>query len=489
MERYFFAVDLGATSGRTIIGTLNGQQLSRREVTRFPNPIIQMRGHYYWDLYALYWEIIRGLKQIAAEGITPESIGIDTWGVDVALFGEDGSLFRNPYSYRDPHTADAMEEYFKLVPKERVYEISGIQFMNFNTLFQLSALYHHHDSALKAAHKILFIPDALSYLLTGEMVTEYSILSTSAMMDPRTGRISKELIEPIGIKEKQFARYVQPGQVIGTLTKEVQELTGLGEVPVVAVAGHDTASAVAAVPAEDEKFAYLSSGTWSLMGIETPQAIITKESFERNFTNEGGIEGTTRFLKNICGMWLFERCRQEWSDAPSSYEELYTATLKVEAFRSLINPDDPAFANPPSMVTAIQDYCRKTGQPIPQGYAEQCRCIYDSLALRYRQIFGMLKDVAPFPIERLHVIGGGSLNYVLDQFIANSLNLPVLAGPQEATAEGNIMMQAKAQGIVSDIKEMRAIIGQSARLVRYEPQETERWDAAYEKYLETVNNN
>ena len=486
MKKHFFAVDLGASSGRTILGTLEGDKLTRREITRFPNNIIQMTGHCYWDIQALYWEILRGLKTVAQENITIESIGIDTWGVDVALFGRDGALLRNPYSYRDPHTEGAMEEYFKLVPKERVYEITGIQFMNFNTLFQLATMRRNGDPALEAAHKILFMPDALSYLLTGEMVTEYSILSTSSMMDAHTGRISEELTTPIGISEKQFGRYVQPGEVIGRLTPEIQRLTGLNDIPVIAVAGHDTASAVAAIPARDENFAYLSSGTWSLMGIETKKPIINKSSFEKNFTNEGGIEGTTRFLKNICGMWLFECCRKEWTDAPQSYDELYDAAMKVEPFRSLINPDDPDFANPVSMVEAIRNYCRRTLQPVPGGYAEECRCIYDSLALRYRDVFEMLKEMSPFPLERMHVIGGGSLNYILDQFIANSLNIPVYAGPQEATAEGNIMMQAKACGMVADIHQMRALIAQSEQPKRYDPQDTATWNEAYRKYKSIV---
>lgn len=486
MEKHFFAVDLGASSGRTILGTLKDNTLTRREITRFSDTIIQVNGHFYWDLHALYWEIIRGLQIVAQENIPIESIGIDTWGVDVAFFGKDGGLLRNPYCYRDPQTDGAMDEYFKLVPKERVYEISGIQFMNFNTLFQLSAMHKNNDSALAAANKILFIPDALSYFLTGEMVTEYSILSTSSMMDPCTKKISKELIEPIGIREEQFGRYVQPGEVIGKITPEVEALTGLKDIPVIAVAGHDTASAVAAIPATEPNFVYLSSGTWSLMGIETPDAIINKDSFDKNFTNEGGIEGTTRFLKNICGMWLFERCRKEWIDAPKSYTDIYDAAMKVEAFRSIINPDDPCFANPVSMVKAIQDYCTRTNQPVPNDYAEQCRCIYDSLALRYREVFEMLKGLSPFPLERMHVIGGGSLNYILDQFIADSLNIPVFAGPQEATAEGNIMMQAKAKGVVDGIQEMREIIAKSESPKRYDPQDTALWDKAYQKYLSIV---
>ena len=486
MEKHFFAVDLGASSGRTILGTLDGDKLTRRELTRFSDTIIQVGGHFYWDIYALYWEIIRGLKVVAQENIAIESIGIDTWGVDVALFGKDGALLRNPYCYRDPHTNGAMEEYFKLVPKERVYEISGIQFMNFNTLFQLFTMYKNHDSALEAADKILFMPDALSYFLTGKMVTEYSILSTSSMMNPRTKKISKELIEPIGIREEQFGKYVQPGEVIGMITPEVEALTGLKDIPVIAVAGHDTASAVAAIPAKDEEFVYLSSGTWSLMGIETKDAIINEDSFNKNFTNEGGIEGTTRFLKNICGMWLFERSRKEWTGMPDTYDALYVAAMKVEPFRSLINPDDPCFANPTSMVQAIKDYCSRTCQPVPMDFAEQCRCIYESLALRYRQVFEMLKESSPFPLKRMHVIGGGSLNYILDQFIADALNIPVFAGPQEATAEGNIMMQAKAKGIVKDIQEMRAILAQSEKPVLYEPKDTELWSQAYQKYLKVT---
>ena len=279
---------------------------------------------------------------------------------------------------------------------------------------------------------------------------------------------------------------INPATVIGSLTPEVQKITGLGAVPVVAVAGHDTASAVAAVPARNANFAYLSSGTWSLMGIETKEAVINEKSFEYNFTNEGGIEGTTRFLKNICGMWLYERCRKEWTDAPKSHTQLQAEAMKVKPFQSIINPDDEAFVNPPSMVSAIQDYCRETGQHVPEGYAEICRCIFDSLALRYRQVFNWLKQFASFPIDVLHIIGGGSLNEYLDQFTANSTGVEVLAGPQEGTAIGNIMLQAKASGVVSDIWEMRKIIGQSIEMKSFKPQDKELWDEAYKRYLKVV---
>lgn len=479
----FMAVDLGATSGRTILGSVEHGQLIQREFTRFPNRITQLGGHFYWDIYALYAEIIHALRQAADQGITLRSIGIDTWGVDFVCVGKDGNLLRNPYSYRDPHTEGIMEEFFKKVPKEEVYSRTGIQFMNFNTLFQFAAMRKHRDSALEAADKVLFIPDALAYMLTGEAVCEYTILSTSQMLDPRTGRIDPVLMEAVGLKPEQFGRYVNPCDQVGTLTPEVQKMTGLGPVPVVAVAGHDTGAAVAAVPAQDERYAYLSCGTWSLLGIETKNAIISKESYDYNFTNEGGIEGTTRFLKNICGMWLLERCRQEWTDAPANVNEINDQAMEAKPFRSLVNPDDPRFANPESMVLAIQDFCRETGQPVPEDYRQMARCIFESLALRYRQVLEYLKELAPFPIERLHVIGGGTYNHYLMQMTADSIELPVITGPVEGTAIGNIMLQAKAAHLVEDIYQMRHIIADSIETATYQPAHSAEWDKAYERFI------
>ena len=490
-KKYYFAVDLGATSGRTILGTLADGRLEQEELTRFPNNLIETGGHFYWDIYALYFEMIRGMKEVAHRGITLTSIGIDTWGVDFVFIGDDGAILRNPMAYRDPHTFGRMEEYLEEVVSQReVYDITGIQFMNFNSLFQLYAMRKDANSAMKMAEKVLFVPDALSWMLTGEAVCEYTIASTSQMLDPRTGDLSEKLIESVGMKRSQFGRMVQPGTQIGVLTEEVQKMTGLGAVPVIAVAGHDTGAAVAAVPAKNEQFAYLSSGTWSLMGIETKDAIINDRSYELNFTNEGGIEGTTRFLKNICGMWLYERCRKEWPEEVRklSHPELQGSAMQVEAFRSIINPDDKAFANPSSMIEAIQNYCRETGQAVPETPAEICRCIFDSLALRYRQVFGWLKEFADFDINVLHVIGGGSLNKYLTQFTADACDVEVLAGPQECTAIGNIMLQAKASGDVADIWQMRAIIANSVEMVPYHPSgDKAAWDAAYEKYLTITN--
>ena len=495
-KTYFFAVDLGATSGRTIIGHLEKDAFSLEEVTRFPNNLIEQGGHFYWDIYALYFEMIRGLKEVARRGLEITSIGIDTWGVDFVLIGEDNAILRNPRAYRDPITFGAMDDYLKNVLSRReVYDITGIQLMNFNSLFQLYAMKQEGNAALKHAQKILFVPDALSWMLTGEEVCEYTIASTSQLLDPRSKELDEKLLGSLGLTRQLFGKMVQPGTVIGTLTEEVQKMTGLGAVPVIAVAGHDTGSAVAAVPAKDEHFAYLSSGTWSLMGIETQEAIINDLSYERNFTNEGGIEGTTRFLKNICGMWLYERCRKEWAAsaiameqaaAALSHPELQGSAMQVEAFRSLINPDDPLFANPASMLEAIRQYCRQTHQAVPETPAEICRCIFDSLAMRYKQVFQWLQEFSSTPLNILHIIGGGSLNQYLNQFTANATGVTVLAGPQEGTAIGNIMLQAKTAGVVKDIWEMRKIIANSLQLVTYEPQDQAVWDAAFETYLNIV---
>ncbi|MCI6119557.1 MAG: rhamnulokinase [Prevotella sp.] len=481
--KHFFAVDLGATSGRTIIGCL-GEKLELEELTRFENNLIETGGHFYWDIYALYLEVIKGLKVVAQRGIDIESIGIDTWGCDFVFTGKDKALLRNPMAYRDPHTFGMMERYFEeKMDKKTVYGKTGIQFMNFNSLFQLYAMGKAGNTALENADKILFMPDALSYMLTGEAVCEYTVASTSQILNPKTKDLDEDIVSSLGLTRGQFGKMTMPATVIGTLTEEVQRMTGLGSVPVIAVAGHDTASAVAAVPAKDEHFAYLSSGTWSLMGIETRDAIINDRSYDLNFTNEGGIEGTTRFLKNICGMWIYERCRKEWTDAPKSHSELQGEAMKQPAFQSLINPDDPMFANPSSMTDAIREYCRKTGQHVPEGWAEMCRCIFDSLALRYREVFTWLKEFAGFDIDVLHIIGGGSLNNHLNQMTANSLGVNVLAGPQEGTAIGNIMLQAKAAGEVVDIWEMRDIIANSIEIRHFEPQDKEIWDEAYEKYI------
>ena len=477
MVKCFFAVDLGATSGRTILGYFTPQGLITEEINRFPNHLIETGGHFYWDIYELYRNIVEGLK-IAGNKKDTEiiSIGIDTWGVDFVCIGKDGGILRQPYAYRDPQTEGAPEKYFKRVPRNEVYELTGIQVMNFNSLFQLDTLRRNNDSALAHADKILFMPDALSYMLTGEMVTEYTIASTAQLVNAHTRKLDSQILKSIGLNEKHFGRFVYPGEIIGNLTPELQQLTGLSAIPVVAVAGHDTASAVAAVPAANKNFAYLSSGTWSLMGVETQAPVINAETEALNFTNEGGVEGTIRLLKNICGMWLLERCRINWED--TSYPDLIAEAEASEPFRNLICPDDKVFDNPANMEETIKKYCKDHNQPAIETRGQLVRCIFESLALRYRQVLENLQRLSPNPIEVLHVIGGGSRNDLLNQWTANAIGIPVVAGPSEATAIGNIMIQAVAAGQAADIASMRQLLSHAIHLKTFYPEHKETWDVA-----------
>ena len=485
---HFFAFDLGATSGRSILGILKDGKLELKELTRFPNKIIRIHDKYYWDIFALYDALKEGLSVAASQNIKLDAIGIDTWGVDFVYLGEDGTIISQPRSYRDPYTNGKPEEYFKIISKKEVYDLTGIQIMNFNSLYQLYAAKSENSSALNAAKDILFMPDALSYLLTGKKVCEYTIASTSQMLNPKTKNFEPKLLEAIGVDPSIVQPIVMPGEIIGYLTDNIVKECGLDKTPVIAVAGHDTGSAVAAVPAENENFAYLSSGTWSLMGIEVKDPIINEDSYEMNFTNEGGVDGTTRFLKNITGMWLLEQCRKEWESAGKkySYPEIVALSDSVDGFQALIEPDDPSFANPESMTAAIVDYCVRTRQKAPVTHAEFIRCIFDSLALKYRLVLNSLQKVAPFKIEKLHVIGGGSQNKLLNQFTANSIGIPVVAGPSEATAIGNVMMQAKGLGIVNSLHEMREVIKNSVTPDIYLPQDAEAWKKAFEKFVQII---
>ncbi len=480
MEKAFFAVDLGATSGRTILGFLTAEGIEMEVVNRFPNHLIEAGGHFYWDIYELYRNILEGLKTAASrDDIQITSIGIDTWGCDFVAVGNDGGFLRLPYSYRDPHTEGAPDKLFSRVPRSTVYGLTGIQVMNFNSLFQMDTLRRNADPAFLAADKLLFIPDALSYMLTGQMVTEYTVATTGQIVNAQTRRLEPQLLDAVGLSADKFGRFVYPGETVGTLTPEVQRLTGLGAVPVIAVAGHDTASAVAAVPAKNENFAYLSSGTWSLMGIETRKPVITAESEALNYTNEGGVDGTIRVLKNICGMWLLERCRLQWGNP--DYGKLMAEALEAEQFRSIINPDAPEFANPSNMEEAIKDYCKAHGVPVPETRGQAVRCIYESLALRYRQVLDNLRRLSDTPIEVLHVIGGGSRNEILNQWTANAIGLPVMAGPSEATALGNIMLQAIAAGEAKDVASMRKAMRRGMKMEVFLSEEEDKWEAALRK--------
>lgn len=475
---HFLAFDIGATSGRSILGTISNGQLELKELTRFANKIHLIQNKYYWNIYLLYEELKNGLKAISSQGIHIDSIGIDTWGVDFVYLAEDGSILNLPRSYRDPYTDGAPEEYFSLLAKKEVYSLTGIQVMNFNSIFQLYAAKKENSSALRHAQGILFIPDALSYLLTGVKVCEYTIASTSQLLNPRTKEFEKTLFEAMGLSSSLVQPVTMPGSIIGNTLNCVAKECGIEETPVIAVAGHDTGSAVVAVPAEDENFAYLSSGTWSLMGIEVKEPIINDESFNLNFTNEGGVDGTIRFLKNITGMWLLEQCRKEWEAEGISYtyQEIVKMAESVEELQYIIDPDDPSFANPDSMTTAISDFCKKTNQKYPETNAQYIRCIFDSLAIKYKYVLDKLQTVAPFPIKKLHVIGGGAQNKLLNQLTANAIGIPVVAGPSEATAIGNIMMQAKGIGLVNSLQEIRDIIRNSVETETFYPNTTNERD-------------
>lgn len=481
-NKHFIAFDLGATSGRTILGTLTPEgRLTTEEITRFPNQMLEIDGHLYWNIYSLYEHLVEGLKAVAKMGIKPVSAGIDTWGVDVALVSPDGKIMGVPYAYRDRDTIGSAERFFKdVMSAADLYGKTGIQHLDFNTVFQLNE--HRDEWQRKAAETILFIPDALNYMLTGVKSTEYTIASTGAIIDPATRRLDMNIIEAAGSRADQWAPVVEPGTTLGDIKPDVARAAGIDPLPVVAVAGHDTASAIAAIPAMSKNFAYLSSGTWSLMGVEVDGPVINDITRRVNITNEGGVYGTIRLLKNITGMWVVEQCLKKWkSDGTSySYPEMVALADKATSFKAFIDPDDPAFVAPADMPAAISDYCRRTGQDAPDTHGEYIRMIFESLAMKYRAVLDVLRQVSDHPIDALHVIGGGSRNQLLNHFTANAINLPVIAGPAEASALGNIMMQAGC----TSLQELRDIVARSVETVRVDPDETAvpSWQEAYSRY-------
>ncbi|MDD4778445.1 MAG: rhamnulokinase [Fermentimonas sp.] len=488
--KYFLAVDIGAGSGRAILGSIQNEKIEFNEVNRFTNPMIEVNGFLYWDILHLYNEIIESIKKVKTMGVEITSVGIDTWGVDYVCFGNDGKPVGMPSSYRNSNTLGAPNRFFQKIKKEDLYRKTGIQIMNFNTLFQLDTQLSENSSIYPVIDKILFMPDALSYMLSGKMVTEYTIASTSQLINPYIRNFDSDLLKSIGLSENNFAPLVFSGNEIGEINSSVKKATGMQNTKVIAVAGHDTASAVLAVPAENKNFAYLSSGTWSLMGIESERPVINEETYNLNFTNEGGADGSIRLLKNICGMWLIEQCRKEWKkENPVSFDEIIQAANQAKPFCYFINPDAPCFANPDSMINAIKEYCRETKQNVPETIGEIARCIYESLAYRYKQVLLNLQKLADFPIQKLHIIGGGSKNNMLNQFTANAIGMQVVAGPSEATAIGNILMQAKASELVENKSAMRELVRNSTTLEVFNPIDTKSWEENYHKYLEVYREN
>ena len=466
----FIAFDLGATSGRCVLGELTADgRIMTTELTRFPNQMMTISGHLYWNIYTLYEELKHGLLEAARMNIKPASIGIDTWGVDYACIAYDGSVINLPYAYRDSQTIGASDRFFKnVMSSSQLYGLTGIQHLDFNTVFQLNE--HRNDFSHLNATKFVFLPDALGYMLTGNIVTEYTIASTGSLIDASKQDLDKQILDNLGLDISRFGKIVMPGHIIGNLKSEIAEETGLGTVPVIAVAGHDTASAVAAIPTLDKNFAYLSSGTWSLMGIETDTPVINETTERYNITNEGGVEGSVRLLKNITGMWIVEQCLKLWKFEGT----IYTYAQMVELAENsntvcLIDPDDSSFTAPANMVAAIDEYCRATNQSIPITHGEYIRSIFESLARKYATTLDVFRSLSEYPIERLHVIGGGSRNAFLNQLTADACGIPVIAGPVEATALGNIMIQAIASGAVKNLAEMRKIIADNIETITYYP--------------------
>lgn len=483
MRHQFLAFDFGAESGRSILAQLENGKLSLKQTHRFANPNGFMNGTLQWDLLGQWEQIKLGLRE-TAKGLdgTLAGIGVDTWGVDYGLLGADGAILGNPVCYRDTRTEKMMDHAFGIVPKRELYQQTGLQFMPFNTLFQLLAQTTSHSSTLASAHSLLFMPDLFNYLLTGIARAEFSIASTSQMLNPNTGLWALGLLKKLGIPGQILPPIIASGTVLGPLKADVAKECGMSVADVIATTGHDTASAVAAVPAEGGSWAYLSSGTWSLMGVELDKPLINDKSFSYNYTNEGGINGTTRFLKNIMGLWLVQECRREFERQGRSYD--YATLTKMAAdskpFVSLVSATDNRFLTPGQMPQKIAEFCRSTGQPEPKDDGAHIRCCLDSLALEYRKTIDGLEDILGQCIDVLHIVGGGTQNELLNQLTADATRKTVITGPVEATAIGNIIVQAMAVGAIKSIDEARQIVKASSEMKTYVPKADV--EAAYARY-------
>ncbi len=482
-QRVYLAVDLGAESGRVMAGLWNGKTLKLEEIHRFPNGPVFLAGTLRWDVLQLWAQIQHGLT-LAARKYPHQivSVGADTWGVDFVLFTKRGEILGQPYHYRDARTNGMMEKAFKRVPRTEIFKNTGLQFMQLNTLFQLLALKQQNPDLLEATDHLLFMPDFIHWALCGSKVAEFTIASTSQCLNPLSRTWATSLLRKLKLPTRIFPKIVPPGTTLGNLLPEVAERTGLKGVKVVAPPAHDTASAVAGVPTSNTgtpNWAYLSSGTWSLMGAEIESASLTPRTEKLNLTNEGGLDGTYRLLKNIMGLWLVQQCKRSFDAEGRNYDYTQMARLAAKAapLRSLLDLDDPRFLNPPNMPRAIQDFCRETRQPVPKTDGELIRCAYESLALKYRQVLGWLEELTGNRIEVIHIVGGGSQSKMLNQFTADACNRPVITGPVEATAMGNLLTQVRASGELSSLAEMREVVRKSSEVLTHEPSKaTARWD-------------
>lgn len=475
------AIDIGAESGRLMCGTLSNKKLSIKEIKRFPNGLVQIHEGYHWNLIGLYRAIVDGLKECAESGCCLSSIGVDTWGNDFVLLAKDKSLLGVPVAYRHPRVDDAMDSFLSINEKGDIYSRTGIQFMKYNSLYQLHSMVAEKSPLLDIAEHFLFVPDYLNYLLTGKITTEYTNATTSQILNSADKKWDPWVIKQLGVKENLFGTIVEPGAVVGELVPELCSITGSKKLPVIAPATHDTGSAVAAVPAEGDDWIYISSGTWSLMGIETDQPITTPLAMEHNFTNEGGVENTIRFLKNIVGLWLVQKVRGEIG-TQWDYGTLTAMADEHAPFEALIDPDHPSFLNPTSMTDAIVDFCKNTGQRPPTTPGGFVRCCLESLALQYRFVLDELKEITGKTFSTIHVIGGGSKNELLCKMTANATGLKVKSGPTEATAIGNLLIQLKTLGHIESLNEARQIVANSFEMKFFAPTDTEIWEKHYQKF-------
>lgn len=482
------AYDLGASSGRALLGRLDGRRIVAEEIHRFPNDPVSVGGRLYWDILRLYHEMKQGLLKAKHRGVQPQSLGIDSWAVDFGLLGANGELLGNPYHYRDRHTEGVMEQLFAVVPRSELFRRTGIQFLPFNTIYQLAAMKKADSPLLAKAERFLMIPDLLRYFLTGEAANEFSNATTTQLFNPSLGDWDRDLLRLIGIPDRWFGQIVRPGTEAGALRESVRRELGVSPAPVIAVAEHDTGSAVAAVPASEEPFAYLSCGTWSLMGTEVDEPVLGEQALAMNFTNEGGVGRTYRLLKNIMGLWIIQECRRVWEREGHSisFSGMVEMARQAKPFVSLIDPDHLMFLAPEHMPRQVQQYCRETGQPVPEDTASIVRCVFESLALKYRYVLECTEKLSGKSFGGLHMVGGGINNTLLCQFTANAIGRPVWAGPVEGSAIGNMLVQWISLGELRDIWEARKLVRESFPPVTYEPQEREAWEEAYGKFRRTT---
>lgn len=487
-ERVYLAVDLGAESGRVIAGRFDGRTVQLDELHRFPNGPVDVAGTRRWDVLRLWTEIQEGLAQAARHyGQKIVSVGVDTWGVDYVLLSKQDEILGQPYNYRDPRTRGIMQQAFTRVPRKEIFAQTGLQFMEINTLYQLISMQLKDPDLLAAADRFLMMPDFFHWLLCGSKVVEFTNATTTQCFHPLQRDWAGDMLRAFGVPTRMFPEVVPPGTRLGRLREDVAHRTGLPRIEVVAPAAHDTGAAVAAVPTQNTgraNWAYISSGTWSLIGVEVHEAILTEAALALNVTNEGGVDGTYRLLKNVMGLWLVQECRRSFERGgnPFEYAQLTHLAEQAEPFRSLVDPNDNVFLSPDDMASAIQGWCRKTEQPVPDTEGQIIRCALESLALKYREVLEGIEFLTGERVEVIHVVGGGSKNALLNQFTASACGRPVVAGPTEATALGNVLIQARAAGDIGTLADIRSVVRDSSEIRTFEPCDTAVWNTAYERF-------